>query len=103
MQASQPLLGKEDPANPYNTPRILELDINRMLIGQNNIRFEQSFNNFKYSWIKITQILVFNMKRSADGASCSGTRMFTLSQATANICDSDDKLNTNNDSDYDQD
>ena len=29
--------------------------------------------------------------------------MFSLSQATANICDSDDELNTNNDSDYDQD
>ncbi|XP_067653461.1 putative leucine-rich repeat-containing protein DDB_G0290503 [Haliotis asinina] len=26
-----------DPLNLYNTPRILELDINRMLIGQNNI------------------------------------------------------------------
>ncbi|XP_046561045.1 uncharacterized protein LOC124270068 [Haliotis rubra] len=29
-----------DPLSLYNTPRILELDINRMLIGQNNISLE---------------------------------------------------------------
>ncbi|CAL1539571.1 unnamed protein product, partial [Lymnaea stagnalis] len=37
MQASHSWSLKNDPINSFNTPRILELDVNRMLIGQNNI------------------------------------------------------------------
>ncbi|XP_055955543.1 myosin-11 isoform X3 [Patella vulgata] len=37
MSASQPSAVKDDISSFHNTPRILELDINRMLIGQNNI------------------------------------------------------------------
>lgn len=37
IQASQARLMVENGQHPLNTPRMLELDINRMLIGQNNI------------------------------------------------------------------
>ncbi|KAK6184648.1 hypothetical protein SNE40_007080 [Patella caerulea] len=37
MSASQPSAVRDDVNSFHNTPRILELDINRMLIGQNNI------------------------------------------------------------------
>ncbi|XP_059162688.1 uncharacterized protein LOC131946064 isoform X2 [Physella acuta] len=43
MQASHSWNYKDDIINSLNTPRILELDINRMLIGQNNISTKVPF------------------------------------------------------------
>ncbi|ESO89706.1 hypothetical protein LOTGIDRAFT_234110 [Lottia gigantea] len=43
VNLSQSRPSKDDSSNFHNTPRILELDINRMLIGQNNISTRLSY------------------------------------------------------------
>ncbi|GFR87029.1 centrosome-associated protein CEP250-like isoform X1, partial [Elysia marginata] len=99
MQASQPWFGKDDPANQFNTPRILELDVNRMLIGQNNISSKVPFpltedrllnanNNTLRSYVTVnrpTAPLAAGERPSSSGSNRSTSRKARVSQVDKDI------------------
>ncbi|RUS70178.1 hypothetical protein EGW08_022062 [Elysia chlorotica] len=99
MQSSQPWFGKDDPANQFNTPRILELDVNRMLIGQNNISSKVPFppsddrllnanNNTLRSYVTVnrpTGPLVTGERPSSAGSTKSSGRRARVSQVDKEI------------------
>ncbi|KAK3739366.1 hypothetical protein RRG08_043921 [Elysia crispata] len=99
MQSSQPWFVKDDPANQFNTPRILELDVNRMLIGQNNISSKVPFppsedrllnanNNTLRSYVTVnrpTAPLVSGERPSSGGSTKSTGRKARVSQIDKEI------------------
>ncbi|KAK3782464.1 hypothetical protein RRG08_047630, partial [Elysia crispata] len=99
MQSSQPWFGKDDPANQFNTPRILELDVNRMLIGQNNVssivpfppsedRLLNANKNMLRSYVTVnrpTAPLVSGERPSSRGSTKSTGRKARVSQIEKEI------------------